>query len=515
MTARLLLLVLAWLLVGGCGRQPDAQIVQDAIQQQLDAALGGRVLEVQRLQRSGSAPLPQQDGRLVYFDARLKLARDYDFTRWDAHSVASLASVLGAGPKGVFGLQPDGNAAGDLIGVHGTAALVRAGGRWQLVAQTPATPSAAPPLPPAAVTATVRPQPREVPPPTPLQVAMERLQTLVASPERAMPVPAERDEILREELETAYRQASARLARAADVIVLAGGAPGGAYAEAMQALAARAGKSGVALEALSTEGSVSNIRLLNEGRVQFALVQNDIAGAAHAGKGRFAGAPQRDLRAAGVLFPEAVQLVVRTDAGISSVTDLRGKRVQLGPEGSGSRANALAILAAHGVEVETLASAGSASLADAATAVAEERADALFFTGHAPTRELQKLAARAPVSWVPIGPSPDLLEAGLVPLTLPPRTYAGQSAPLPTMTAVTLLVTRTNVGTAQVETMRRLLAEPAQPAEGAAVAQIGRGGASTGLTIPWHAAAAPATGSPAPAAKAAASPPLSTRKETP
>src|SRR5690606_31715655 len=140
-----------------------------------------------------------------------------------------------------------------------------------------------------------------------------------------------------------------RLEVAADTISIAGGPSGGAYEETLEALAQRARAAGVALETLPTEGSVGNIRLLNDARAEFALVQSDIALHAHAGQGRFAGAPQRELRAVASLFPETIHLVTRANAGITSVTDLRGKRVAMGPLGSGTRANALSILAAHGI----------------------------------------------------------------------------------------------------------------------------------------------------------------------
>ena len=229
----------------------------------------------------------------------------------------------------------------------------------------------------------------------------------------------EHDAILREEIDAAHSRARARLERAATVLTIAGGPAGGAYADTLRALEVRAFAAKIALDPIVTEGSVANIRQLYDGRAQFALVQNDVARNAFAGRGRFAGAPQPELRAVASLFPEAVHLVVGAKSGITGVADLKGKRVELGPDGSGTRANALAILNVNGIAVETLAAAGRAPLAEAAQALADGKVDALFATIHAPARELQRLAARTPVSLVPIGPSRELLDAGLAPLTLP------------------------------------------------------------------------------------------------
>src|SRR5690606_4087292 len=133
------------------------------------------------------------------------------------------------------------------------------------------------------------------------------------------------------------------------------------------------------------------------------------------------------------LFPEAIHLVAAPSAGIRSVSDLRGKRVNLGGEGSGTRANALAILEAHGLSVDALAEVTANELPLATRALAESRIDALFATVHAPALALQQLAAQVPVDFVPLGPSAQFIASGLVPLNLPPGTYPTQTVPLPTL----------------------------------------------------------------------------------
>jgi TRAP transporter TAXI family solute receptor len=480
-------LALAFLLVlAACARGPDGPAVKEAIQKQLDDALGGRVLAVERLTRAGGAPLKDRAGRLVYFNAELKLARDYNFTNWDAHSVASLANLLGAGPKGVLGLSPDGNKAGNTLGVYGTAAFAESGGRYTLLPSVPPDVETGGEIPAAAVVASVRQPVREAPPPTPAQAALARLSELFAArTSRELPA-SEREAILEDEFRQAYARARARLDHAAQVVVVAGGPEGGAYAEMLRALELRAQSAGVLLDPLSSEGSLGNIRLLNLGSAQFALVQNDIAQSAHGGRGRFSGAPQPNLRAVASLFPEPIHLIARADSKIASVADLRGKRVDLGLEGSGTRANALAILAVSGIAESALAAAGASSLPDAASALAEGRIDAFFATIHAPAREIARLASRTPVAVVPIGPSRELIDTGLVPLTLPALTYAGQRAPVPTVAATALLVTREDVAPPTVAALMRLLFEERGGALTAAVSQVRVQNARNGVNLPFH-----------------------------
>lgn len=485
-----LAVAMAALVAAGCARGPDDAQLRDAIQQQLDAALGGRILAVESLVPAGSASASGRDGRVKYFNAQLEFARDYDFTNWNAHSVSSLGALLGAGPKGVIGLAEGGNRAGDRIGVYGSATFEKRGDRWELVpsAQPPAAAAGAG-VPAAALTAAVQPRPHEVPPPSPAQAAHAKLGELLTLPGPRGVSETERDGILREELDRAYREARRRLEHRADEIVVAGGPPGGVYAETLAALEARAQVANVALTTLAPEGSIGNVRLLVDRSAEFALVQNDIANNAYAGRGRFAGAPQRDLRAVASLFPETVQLVARANAGITSVADLRGKRVGIGQRGSGTRANALAILAANGIPDDGLAATFADTVPEAAKALAEGRIDALFVTMHAPAPELARLAASTPLVWVPIGPSRELLESGLVPITMPARTYAGQATPIPTLAATALVVTRDDVPAAHVERMLSLLFEGKHAVESAAVSRIAIRTVRTGVALPWSPAA--------------------------
>lgn len=479
------------LALAGCARQPDAESVRQTVQQQLDGALGSGVLQIERFRRSGSQQLAGREGRLVYFDAQLKLMSDYDFTQWDTHNLATLASLLGAGPKGILGLKADGNRAGDLLGVHGSAAFASDGAKaWLLLPSDPAQALVAIDSP-AAIGASVRPRPKESPEPSAAEVALERLASLLTARGESTLSPAQRDAILTEAMDTAYRNAVARLERAADTIVLASGPGDGTYAEVAQLLNQRAAKAGLHFELQQSEGSVGNVRLLSEGDAQFALVQNDVAAAAHAGRGRFGGAAQPKLRAVASLFPEPVQLVVRADGSVKSLADLVGKRVDIGLERSGTRANALAILNANGLPVELLAGVTGNYLADATRLLVAGKIDALFATVHAPARTLQAAAVQTRLAWIDLLPTDALRESGLIPLKMPARTYAGQAEPVQTLAATGLMVTRSDVPAQQVDAMLRLLfdADRVQGTDGSAAAQIGVSTARAGVLIPWSPAA--------------------------
>ena len=85
----------------------------------------------------------------MYFNATLKLNQGYDFGDWEGLSPATLAHVLGATEKGIYGLKAGENRPGEVIKVYGSSTYEWSGDRWQSVeattagvakARSPATP---------------------------------------------------------------------------------------------------------------------------------------------------------------------------------------------------------------------------------------------------------------------------------------------------------------------------------------------------------------------------------------
>ncbi len=95
---------------------------------------------------------------------------------------------------------------------------------------------------------------------------------------------------------------------------------------------------GIRCSAEPTPGSVYNLERLVEGDLDFALAQSDAQFAAYRGEGNWAGHPFTALRSVMSLQPELLTLLVRADSGVASIGDLRGKRLNVGNPGSGTRA---------------------------------------------------------------------------------------------------------------------------------------------------------------------------------
>lgn len=101
--------------------------------------------------------------------------------------------------------------------------------------------------------------------------------------------------------------------------------------------------------AQSTGASVANVNLLNQGKVDIAFIQNDIAFYAANGQEMFKGKQVAGLQGLATLYPETVQIVTLKKTGIDSIDDFKGKRIAVGAAGSGTEANARQIMAAYGL----------------------------------------------------------------------------------------------------------------------------------------------------------------------
>jgi len=80
------------------------------------------------------------------------------------------------------------------------------------------------------------------------------------------------------------------------------------------------------IRAITTGGSNVNIRLLNEGEVDFALANGVSLYLAYEGKGTWEGNPQKNLRAVTRTHAAVVHYVVAKDSGIKTFKDLIGKK---------------------------------------------------------------------------------------------------------------------------------------------------------------------------------------------
>ncbi|PSF38722.1 C4-dicarboxylate ABC transporter substrate-binding protein [Aphanothece hegewaldii CCALA 016] len=110
-------------------------------------------------------------------------------------------------------------------------------------------------------------------------------------------------------------------------LVLASGAKDGQYYAFAQALSKIVEKnnSKIKIQVIETEGSKKNKELIQQKKVQLAMLQSDTS-------------IEPSVKVVSFLFPEMFHLIVREDSNINKVSELKGKRIALMPKGSGSYA---------------------------------------------------------------------------------------------------------------------------------------------------------------------------------
>lgn len=158
---------------------------------------------------------------------------------------------------------------------------------------------------------------------------------------------------------------------------------------------------GVNATAESTNASVANVRLIEEGNAELAFIQNDVSYYALTGTELFADGKVENLTGIATLYPEVIQVVTLKNKGINGIEDLRGKKVAVGAPASGTEANARQILAAYGMTFDDI-QPDYLSFAEAANNMKDGHVDAAFLTAGLPTAAVNDLGATHDIKIVPL-----------------------------------------------------------------------------------------------------------------
>jgi len=133
-------------------------------------------------------------------------------------------------------------------------------------------------------------------------------------------------------------------------------------------------------------GSAENLQRLLEGKADVAFVQS--------GSTVDDAAEQAGLVSLGSLFTEPVWLFLREGAGVNQLTDLKGKRINLGPEGTGVPRLFRQVLDANGVDPKEL-TIGALENTPATMALLAGQVDGLVFSS-APEAPLIQMLLQTP-----------------------------------------------------------------------------------------------------------------------
>ena len=203
-------------------------------------------------------------------------------------------------------------------------------------------------------------------------------------------------------------------------------------------------KSGACV-AVSSDGSVENIRLIRSGASTLGLVQADVAYTAFRGEGPFAAAgPDTQLRTLIALHAESFTVVARADTGIRDFQDLRGKRIGIGMSGAGYSLTRDVVLGFYGWTISDFDRALELGPAEQNQVLCNNTVDAIIFMAGHPNGLTQEATTECKTRLVRVsGPPIDRLLAAhpyYVASIIPGGMYAGNPNDVPTFGSRALLV---------------------------------------------------------------------------
>ncbi len=206
---------------------------------------------------------------------------------------------------------------------------------------------------------------------------------------------------------------------------------------------------GMNVTAQSTGASKENIRLVDRGEAELAIVQNDVMDYAFKGIELFNGEKVTGFRTIATLYPEVVQIVVNPNSRINTIADMKGKKISVGDAGSGVEANAIQVLDVAGLSRDDLGRASRLSFKESANAYKDRQIDGFFVTAGVPNAAIQEIAALGSVKVLPIT-EPYLSQlqnkySFYTPYTINKATYAGMPSDVVTLAVKATLIVKADL----------------------------------------------------------------------
>lgn len=168
---------------------------------------------------------------------------------------------------------------------------------------------------------------------------------------------------------------------------------------------------GIRCSVESTGGSVYNLNAIRANEIDIAVAQSDWQYHSYMGTGPFANLGKDEkLRSLFSLHSEPFTVIARTDAGVDSFEDLKGKRVNIGNPGSGQRATMEAIMQVKGWDKSVFKLASELKASEQAQALCDNKIDVMIYAAGHPNGAVQEVTTTCDTKIIPVeGPAIDKL----------------------------------------------------------------------------------------------------------
>jgi len=199
------------------------------------------------------------------------------------------------------------------------------------------------------------------------------------------------------------------------------------------------------------DDSLVNLVNVNNGAAEFGLARSDWHHFAVTGTGpaKYLGGKLEAVRSLFSIHTQPVALVARRDAGIGSLDDLKGKRVNIGGPLSDDRRSAELVMGAKKWTQKDFPLVDELSQADRRLAFCHDRVQAMFYVGSHPNAAISQTVKLCDATLINVSdPAIDKIVAAkpyLVHATIEPGTYAGISEPIKTFGSTVTVVSSADV----------------------------------------------------------------------
>jgi len=246
----------------------------------------------------------------------------------------------------------------------------------------------------------------------------------------------------------------------------------------------------VNVSAQSTGASVENTKLIERGEIELGLTQNDLAEYAY-NKLYMFDQEYRRMQAVARIFPEPIQVFVRKNAGIQSISDIKGKRVSVSYAGSGSTANCAQILGVFDITFDDIKAEHLANT-DAADRMRDGLLDAAFVTTGVPNATFQEMAIATDIDVLSFSDEELKKIIDTYPFftryILPANSYQGQTSDAQSVSVQAILVCQKELDEELVYNLTKTMWEGREEIGGmiAAAKQLDPKNPLLGITIDVH-----------------------------
>jgi TRAP transporter TAXI family solute receptor len=206
---------------------------------------------------------------------------------------------------------------------------------------------------------------------------------------------------------------------------------------------------GVKASAQATNGTPHNLQLMAKKDAEVAIAQTGVCYQAVNGVGTYKDqGKQTYFRAMTHLYPNVMQWVVRKDAPVKALADLKGKRIVPGPQNSATEINSREMLSLLDLDYRTRGDlkADYLDYSQAAEQLKNRQTDAIQIAGGVPTSAVLDVMTTGEGKLLSL---PDDYIQKLVakypwyfPYTIPANSYRGQDADVKTVAVANILIVR-------------------------------------------------------------------------